>query len=342
MGIGQKDRPVRQAANQSSLTSRVPRGYPHEIRMTRASLLGRWRRRLPERRPARSLAPPELRRARSQRLRRMLTIRSAATIRQPPPRCHRRSRPSCTLLRMTLSLLSRVAICVPWSPVISAVDGTLTRFASVGNLEVHIAVAAAEEFSSGIVGLQLDLHAVRILIYRLGDVRHTVASNRAPRVLRHFERRLHANGQPGRKTIAAPARRCERDAGRTTSNSGWPEPPELISMPSSTFRAVTTPSNGAASVLKRLHGLELPDIGFVGVDDGLLCLGVGVGLVGPAVGPRSAFAAGVVTVRGQRCDLMIGPDACQASPWLGRAADSRSGASMEASTWPALTGDPMS
>src|SRR3982074_3563340 len=39
--------------------------------------------------------------------------------------------------------------------------------------------------------------------------------------------------------------RCKSD----TSNSGMPEPPELISCPSSTFRAVTTPSNGADSVL---------------------------------------------------------------------------------------------
>src|SRR5882762_1677141 len=39
--------------------------------------------------------------------------------------------------------------------------------------------------------------------------------------------------------------RCRSD----TSNSGGPEPPELISIPSSTFREVTTPSKGAASVL---------------------------------------------------------------------------------------------
>src|ERR1700730_4059459 len=40
--------------------------------------------------------------------------------------------------------------------------------------------------------------------------------------------------------------RCRSD----TSNSAWPEPPELISCPISTFRAVTTPSKGEASVLK--------------------------------------------------------------------------------------------
>src|SRR6202011_5059073 len=43
-----------------------------------------------------------------------------------------RSRPSCTFLRTTLLLPSRVATCVPWLPVTSAVDGILTRFASVG------------------------------------------------------------------------------------------------------------------------------------------------------------------------------------------------------------------
>src|SRR5437588_9299311 len=39
--------------------------------------------------------------------------------------------------------------------------------------------------------------------------------------------------------------RCRSD----TSNSGCPDPPELINCPISTLREVTTPSNGAASVL---------------------------------------------------------------------------------------------
>src|SRR5258708_2939587 len=39
--------------------------------------------------------------------------------------------------------------------------------------------------------------------------------------------------------------RCRSD----TSKSGGPEPPGLISCPISTFRTVTTPSKGAASVL---------------------------------------------------------------------------------------------
>ena len=39
------------------------------------------------------------------------------------------------------------------------------------NLEMHIAVTAAEEFSGGIVGLQLNLHAVRSWIDRLGGMR---------------------------------------------------------------------------------------------------------------------------------------------------------------------------
>src|SRR5882724_11424441 len=43
-----------------------------------------------------------------------------------------KSRPSCTFLRTTLSLLSRVATCVPWLPGTSAVDGILSKFASDG------------------------------------------------------------------------------------------------------------------------------------------------------------------------------------------------------------------
>src|SRR4030088_2588463 len=43
-----------------------------------------------------------------------------------------RSRPSCTLLRTTLLLLSRVATWAPWLPVTSAVDGIFTRLGSVG------------------------------------------------------------------------------------------------------------------------------------------------------------------------------------------------------------------
>src|SRR5205823_9398871 len=62
----------------------------------------------------------------------LLIIRSAGDNPATTSTLSPRSRPSCTPLRTTLLLLSRVAICVPWLPVISAVDGTLTRCASVG------------------------------------------------------------------------------------------------------------------------------------------------------------------------------------------------------------------
>ncbi len=90
--------------------------------------------------------------------------------------------------------------------------------------------------------------------------------------------------------------RCRSD----TSNSGWPE----VSGGHHTIK-------GRGQRLERLHGLELADIGFVGVDDGLLRLGVGVGLVRQLLSHDLLLQQDVIAVGGQRCDLMIGPDACQ-------------------------------
>ena len=82
--------------------------------------------------------------------------------------------------------------------------------------------------------------------------------------------------------------RCRSD----TSNSGWPEPPELISVPISTFAGGDDAVKGRGDRLERLHGLELPDIGLVGVDDGLLCRGVGGGLVRKLLGHDLLLHAG--------------------------------------------------
>src|SRR5437879_237038 len=62
----------------------------------------------------------------------LLTIRSDGDRPAMTSTLSPRSRPSCTFLRTTLLLLSRVATCEPWFPVTSAVDGIFTKFASFG------------------------------------------------------------------------------------------------------------------------------------------------------------------------------------------------------------------
>ena len=172
---------------------------------------------------------------------------------------------------------------------------------------MHVAVAAAEEFSGGIVGLQLDLHAVRILIYRLGDVRQRRLESRA-RVLRHFERRLHANGQPGRKRL----RHLHVDANAMQVRH---LEQRLAGAARVDQHAELDVAGGHDAVerrgqrLERLHGLELPDVGFVGVDDGLLRLFVGGGLVRKLLGHDLLLQQYVVPVGGERGNLMIGPHA---------------------------------
>jgi hypothetical protein len=78
-------------------------------------------------------------------------------------------------------------------------------------------------------------------------------------------------------------------------------------MPSSTYHAIER----RGERLERLHGLELPDIGFVGVDDRFLCLGVRVGLVRELLGDDLLLQQDVVAVGGQRSDLQISPHARQ-------------------------------
>ena len=60
-----------------------------------------------------------------------------------------------------------------------------------------------------------------------------------------------------------------------------------------------------------MHSLELPDVGFVGVDDGFFCYGVRCGLVRKLLGDDLLFQQDVVAVGGQRRNLQIGPDTCQ-------------------------------
>ena len=68
---------------------------------------------------------------------------------------------------------------------------------------------------------------------------------------------------------------------------------------------------GRGQCLERLHGLELPDVGFVGVDDRLLRLLVGGCLVRKLLGDDLFLQQDVVAVGGQLCNLMIGPYAGQ-------------------------------